>query len=142
MQAENTLQKMKGTESLQTIMRITVGLVGLLTAVIGLGFLIRPVELGELFFVAPTAAQGLATLRGDFPGFFIGASVFALIGAWRADPQPLNVPIVLLAIVLIGRTISIFADGTGPDTFPPMVAEALMIAVLVIARGTFKGKAA
>lgn len=121
-------------------MRITVGLVGVLTIVIGLGFLIRPVDMGALFFVAPTALQGMATLRGDFPGFFIGASVFALLGAWRCDPQPLVVPIVLLGIVFFGRVVSIIADGTGPDTFPPMVAEALMIAVLEIARRTFKDK--
>jgi hypothetical protein len=123
-------------------MRIIVGLVGLLTIIIGLGFVIRPEVMGALFFVKPTALQGLATLRGDFPGFFIGASIFALIGAWGADPRPLNVPIVLLAIVFTGRIVSIIADGTGPDTFPPMVAEALMIAVLVIARSTFKGRTA
>jgi hypothetical protein len=121
-------------------MRILVGLVGLLITVIGLGFLIRPVEMGALFFVAPTALQGMATLRGDFPGFFIGASIFALMGAWRADPRPLVVPIVLLCIVLFGRVVSAVADGVGPDTFPPMVAEALMIAVLEIARRTFKDK--
>lgn len=120
-------------------MRITVGLVGLLTILIGLGFLIRPVEMGALFFVAPTALQGMATLRGDFPGLFIGASIFALMGAWRADPRPLVVPMVLLGIVFCGRVVSVIADGVGPDTFPPMVAEALMIAVLEIARRTFKG---
>jgi hypothetical protein len=123
-------------------MRIIVGLVGLLTVVIGVGFLIRPDIMGAAFFVAPTALQGMATLRGDFPGFFIGASVFALAGAWRADPVPLIVPTVLLAIVLAGRVFSIIVDGIGPDTFPPMVAEALMIAVLVIARGTFRARSA
>jgi hypothetical protein len=121
-------------------MRITVGLVGLLTAAIGLGFLFSPVAFGALFFVEPVGVQGLATLRGDFPGFFIGASIFALVGAYRAEPAPLLVPIVLLAIVLFGRIVSIVADGTGPDTFPPMVAEAVMIAMLEAARRTFKGK--
>lgn len=119
-------------------MRILVGLVGLLTTIIGVGFLIQPEVMAAAFFVKPTALQGMATLRGDFPGFFIGASVFALAGAWKADPRPLLIPLVLLAIVLFGRVVSIVLDGTGPDTFPPMVAEALMIAVLAIARGTFK----
>lgn len=121
-------------------MRITVGLVGLLTVFIGLGFLIRPEQMGAAFFVAPTSLQGMATLRGDFPGFFIGASVFALLGAWRSDPRPLVVPIVLLGIVFFGRVISIIADGIGPETFLPMVAEALMIAILEIARRTFRNR--
>ena len=119
-------------------MRALVGLVGLLTTVIGLGFLVRPEIMATSFFVQPTQLEGLATLRGDFPGFFIGASIFALWGAWKADARPLLVPMVLLAIVLFGRIVSVVVDGTGPNTFPPMVAEALMIAVLAIARGTFK----
>lgn len=123
---------------MRTVMRILVGLVGLLTTIIGLGFLIRPEIMGAQFFVKPTALEGMATLRGDFPGFFIGASVFALLGAWKADARPLIVPLVLLAIVLFGRIVSVVLDGTGPNTFPPMAAEALMIAVLAIARGTFR----
>jgi hypothetical protein len=119
-------------------MRVLVGLVGLLTTIIGLGFLIRPEVMAAQFFVKATQLEGMATLRGDFPGFLIGASIFALWGAWKADARPLIVPLVLLALVLFGRVVSVVLDGTGPNTFPPMVAEALMIAVLAIARGTFR----
>ena len=65
-------------------MRWLIGLVGVFNLILGVGFLLGPVKLGIAFFLAPIGMQGLATLRGDFPGFFIGASWFALYGACYA----------------------------------------------------------
>ncbi len=120
-----------------SVMRIAVGLVGLFNVLLGLGFLLKPVEVAAGFALSPIGIQGLATIRADFPAFFLTGAVFALIGAWRADPRPLLVPLVLLSIALTGRFISIVADGMASTTIPPMVAEALMIAVLLLARRTF-----
>ena len=124
---------------MKTIMRGVIGLVGLFNISIGLLFLLAPAKLGAAFFVSPLGSQGLATLRADFPGFFIGASVFALLGAWRADAGLLKVPLLMLGLALFGRFVSLALDGMGPDAIAPMIVEAVMIGLIILARRSFAG---
>jgi hypothetical protein len=120
-------------------MRIAVGLVGLFNVILGLGFLFSPIQLATRFALSPIGTQGLATIRADFPAFFLTGAIFAMVGAWRADPKPLLVPLVLLSSALAGRLVSIAIDGVVPTTFPPMIAEALMIGIIVLARWALVG---
>lgn len=115
---------------MQIIVRIAIALVGLFNLVIGLGFLIDPARLGTAFFLSTNGIQGLATLRADFTAFFVTGGAFALIGAVRASPQLLRVPLALLGIALFGRFISLAVNGASPVAFSPMIAEAVMIAIL------------
>ena len=123
------------------VFRIVVGAIALFNIAIGLGFLFDPAGLAGQFFLIPDGAQGMATLRADFPGFFITGGTFALIGAVQKDGRALLVPMLLLAIAITGRTVSLLADGTQATAFPPMVAEAVMIIVLALARRSFGGRA-
>jgi hypothetical protein len=111
-----------------------VALVGLFTLVLGLGFLIDPAKLGAKFFIAATSAQGLATMRADFPALFLTGAAFAFLGAWRGRAEPLLVPLTLLSVALAGRFVSLALDGASPDAFPPMIAEGLMVAILLLGR--------
>ncbi len=122
---------------MRTAMRVIIGLIGLFNISIGLGFLLMPAKLGAAFFVSPIGDQGMATLRADFPGFFIGASVFALVGAWRGAARPLLVPMLMLGLALFGRIISLMSEGVLPTSIQPMVAEAVMVALLAIAYRQF-----
>lgn len=122
---------------MRQVMRMVLVVIGLFNIAIGLGFLIAPMQFAEKFFVAPMTVQGMATLRADFPAFFITASVFALYGAWTMRRAPLLVPMALLVIALFGRFVSIALDGMSATTAPPMVAEALMIAALALAYRVF-----
>lgn len=119
-------------------MRVSVGMVGLFNVLLGIGFLFSPLKLAQQFALAPIGTQGLATLRADFPAFFLTGGVFALIGAWRVDPKHLRVPLALLGTALAGRFVGIVIDGTVPATFPPIIAEAFMILVLLAALQAFK----
>jgi hypothetical protein len=121
-------------------MRIAVGAVGLFNALLGLGFLFDPVGLAARFALSPIGAQGLATIRADFPAFFLTGATFALVGAWRADPRPLLVPLLLLGIALFGRCVGVALDGTSSTTLSPMIAEASMIAVLAVGRRVFANR--
>jgi hypothetical protein len=122
---------------MRSIMRVVIGLVGLLNVALGLGFLLAPEKLATAFFLMPVGSQGLASLRADFTGFFIGAAVFALVGAWRADPRPLLVPLVMLGLALTGRAVSLIIDGVGPEAIGPMVIELVMLVLLIGARRSF-----
>lgn len=123
---------------MRQFMRISVGLLGLFNFAIGLAFLFAPAAPAEAFFIAPQGIQGLATLRADMPGFFLTAASLALLGAWRADPRPLAVPLAMLAVALAGRTLSLALDGMASTAFLPMIAETVMIAVLLAARRAFR----
>ena len=119
------------------VMRLIVGLLGLFLAGMGLMFLINPAEMAADFALTPVGSQGLASLRADFTAFFLVGGLFALLGAWRTDPAALKVPILLLAVALFGRTVSLVLDGAGPMAWPPMVAEAVMIAILLLGQRVF-----
>lgn len=119
------------------LLRILVGAIALFNIAIGLMFLANPAGAAVGFFLTPVGSQGLATLRADFPGFFITGGVFALIGAVRGHGQPLQVPLLLLAIALAGRCVSLALDGVAATAYPPMLAEAIMIATLLLARTRF-----
>jgi hypothetical protein len=88
-------------------MQFLIGLVGLLNIVIGLSFLFNPAKMAAEFAISPLGTQGMATMRADFPAFFLTGAVFSLIGAWRADRLPLMVPLMLLTFALLGRFVSI-----------------------------------
>ena len=81
-------------------MRGVLGLAGLFNILIGLGFLFNPTKLAAQFALSPIGIQGLATARADFPAFFLTGGLFALAGAWRTDPKPLIVPLVMLGTAL------------------------------------------
>jgi hypothetical protein len=118
-------------------MQILIGLVGIINVVIGLSFLFNPATMATEFALSPIGTQGMATMRADFPAFFLTGAVFSLIGAWRADRGPLMVPLMLLTLALFGRFLSIVFDGTAPTTFQPMIVEATMVALLVLAIRAF-----
>ncbi len=115
---------------MKTIMRGLVLVLGLFNLVIGLGFLLQPAKLAAAFFLSPVGTQGLATIRADFTGFFIGASLFALYGAWKMRADALLVPMVMLGLALTGRFVSLALDGFAPTAPAPMVIEVIMLAIL------------
>jgi hypothetical protein len=127
---------------MRNVTRAVVGLAGLFNLVLGLGFLIDPAQAGLQFFLLSLGTQGLATMRADFTAFFVTGGTFALIAAWRTWRTPLLVPLMLLSIALGGRVISLIADGAPGKAFLPMIAEALMIAILALGWRYFDAKAA
>ena len=115
---------------MQKLLRGAIGFIGLAMLMIGLGFLFAPVKFGSLFYVEAVGIQGLASMRADFTGFFVGVGVFVLLAAWTEKARPLAVPMLLLGVALFGRSVSLIIDGMGPAAIPPMLAEAVMIGAL------------
>ena len=115
---------------MQGLLRGLIGLIGVFNILIGLGFLFLPAKLAAAVFLTPIGTEGLAALRADFPGFFVGASLFALAGAIRNQAAPLLVPLVMLSIALFGRCVSLVLDGFTATAVPPMVVEVVMITIL------------
>lgn len=110
-----------------------VGIVALLLIGLGLGFILDPAGSGLRFFLSPLGTQGMASLRADFTAFFVVGGAFALYGVARRHRPALLVPIALVGVALLGRAISLVADGAPATAFPPMVVEALMVTLLALA---------
>lgn len=126
---------------MKLIFRLLVALVGIFNVGIGLAFLLRPEETAAGFFVQPDGLLGLASIRADFSAFFAAAGLFSLQGAWRSDPLPLRVPLLLFAVALFGRTVNLVAEGVAPNAFAPMIIEAMMIVIMVGAMLAFRDAA-
>lgn len=106
---------------------------GLFFLVTGMGFLADPVNSGETFGLRAIDADGLVTMRADMTAFFVIAAICMLIGAWRRNGDILLVPAGLFGVALVGRFVSIAADGTEPGFWMPMAVEALTVIVLLVA---------
>ncbi|CAN5260201.1 hypothetical protein BH10PSE14_BH10PSE14_10730 [soil metagenome] len=122
---------------MKNVVRGVVALVGLFNFVLGLSFLLNPAPGAQRFFLTPIGSQGMATIRADFTAFFITGAIFALVGAWRTWRAPLLVPMILLIIAICGRVVSLVLDGAASSAYPPMMVEAVMIAVLALGWRSF-----
>ncbi len=74
---------------------------------------------------------GRANLRADVGGIFLGIGLFAIIAAWQQSRIWLTATILLVSGALMGRFISVAIDGYSPRVGPPMVIEAIVIAILL-----------
>lgn len=106
---------------------------GLFYFVTGLGFLVDPVNSGATFGLTASGADGLSTMRADMTAFFVVAATCMLFGAWRRNGDVLLVPAGLFGIALLGRIVSVAADGTEPGFWLPMAVEAITVVVLLVA---------
>ena len=123
---------------MKSIARGLVLILSLFNLVIGLGFLLQPAKLAAAFYLSPVGTQGLATIRADFTGFFIGASLFALYGAWKMRADALLVPMVMIGLALTGRFVSLALDGMAPTAPAPMVIEVIMLTILFVGYRAFQ----
>lgn len=106
---------------------------GLFYLVTGLGFLVDPVNSGTTFGLKAAGPDGLSTMRADMTAFFVIGAVCMLFGAWRRNGDVLLVPAGLFGIALLGRIVSVAADGTEPGFWLPIAVEAVTVIVLLVA---------
>lgn len=73
---------------------------------------------------------GRANLRADVGGLFLGIGALTLFAAIRQHRGALIAAMVLLIATLAGRFVSIAIDGFSPPVAPPIIVEAVLIAIL------------
>ena len=124
------------------IARILAALAAIFGLVLGLGFLVDPVRFGTAFFLSPNGIPGLAVLRADMCAFFLTGGLLAAAAALRQNAALLIAPILLFAIAITGRTVSLIIDGVTPGAFVPMAVEGFFVISLLYAYRTFAGSRA
>jgi hypothetical protein len=105
---------------------------GIVSTLIGLGFLFMPDSTGAEFALLADGAAGLAVLRADMTAFFIVAGVCMIWGAWRRNGELLLVPAALFGIAFAGRLLTVIVEGPWPQFWAPMLAEAAAVAVTLL----------
>jgi ribonuclease Z len=127
------MKNILGTDRVESLLRILSGIIGFIFLMMGLGFLILPeVFATTLFFADTVRAVGINSLRGDFGALFLGMSCFCLLGVFSAHRWLLQVPIVFLALVILGRLTSFVVDDLPMVMAGTLVSELMFLTVLIL----------
>jgi ribonuclease Z len=93
------------------LLRLAALLVALLFTVVGLGYWVAPEEAARWFGIDGVAGAGLANLRADLGGLFLGLAVLTAAGAWMKRRPGLIAAAVILGAVILGRAVGALAGG-------------------------------
>lgn len=119
---------------MKLVLRIVLGLAGLVFVVMGLAFWANPATPAARLGIETASALGTSSLRADMAAFFGVAGGLTLLAAVRANARLLTAPLLMIAIALTGRIITVIVDGYTPDMMQPMVIEAILLALLAAGR--------
>ncbi|KAF0175581.1 MAG: hypothetical protein IV086_17465 [Hyphomonadaceae bacterium] len=119
---------------MRTVLRLLVGIVGLLCLLIALAVWANPAGPAAKFGLDLIGGLGRASMRADFAGFFAGAGILALAAALRRDARLLTAPLLLVCVALAGRVLTAGMDGFTTDMAAPMAVETVLIVVLGVGR--------
>lgn len=121
------------TPRVEVALRVLAAGVGFLFLLMGLGFLVMPEVLTTALLAAePARAVGINSLRGDFGGLFLGLSLFTLVGTSTRHHWLLLVPIVFLALIVMGRLISLVVDDLPLVAKGALASELAFLAILAL----------
>ncbi len=116
------------------VLRLAVGLTGLFLLAIGISAFLDPVGTGAKLGLAGLGSLGLATLRADLGAFFVGGGALAIAAAVRRAPLLLTAPVLSIGLALTGRFLALALTPFDHAMVPPMVAEAVMVAIFAAGR--------
>ncbi len=114
---------------MRTVLRLGAGLLGILFLLIGAGFLLNPTAAAGGFGISPIGNQGLATLRVDMASLFAALGILFAWGSYKADRRALDFAAGLMALALVGRTLSLVLDGTYEGWWQPGLVEVAGLAI-------------
>ncbi len=116
------------------IARILVGLMAAFFFAMGLLFWFQLDNQAAGFAIAAVNDLGRASIRADFGSFFLSVGLFCGYASWKRCGAAALAAAVLFGLALLGRLLTIALEGTAPGAVPPMVVEAISVAILLWAR--------
>ena len=115
-----------------TIVRIVLLGLGVLTLPLAAGFLLAPARVALRLGLEPTGPVGLSTLRGDFFALFLMFGLTAIYASVRNRSDVLIIPMIMIAVIILGRLFSAVVDGSGPEALPLLAVEVVMLAIVFL----------
>jgi hypothetical protein len=119
---------------MKLVLRIVLGLAGLLFVVMALAFWADPATPAARLGIEAANALGTSSLRADMAAFFGVAGGLTLLAAVRSNARLLTAPLLMIAIALTGRIITVIVEGYTPEMMQPMVIEAVLLGLLAAGR--------
>ncbi len=123
------------------VTRILIGAAGLLFVVLALGFWFNTTGSAADVGLIDLNLNGKATVRADMAGYFIVGGGIALYSAIKQNAAYLWPTLLLLAAAFVGRTLTLILDGATLESIPPMVIEAVLIALILYAQRNWNKEA-
>lgn len=121
------------------VMRLLVGLIGLLSVVSAAQHWFNTGAVMAERGIAAASAMGRANIRADIGGIFLAIGVFAIIAAIRQSRDCMAGALILVASALTGRLISLAIDGMAAGFTEPIIIETAVIAIFAAAWRVWRG---
>jgi ribonuclease Z len=117
---------------MKTISRILVSLAALTFLAVGLEFWVAPEQAAQQFGIEVIRGDGMVNVRADLGGLFIGLGLLCGAGAWTLRRGGLNAASVVLAAVVVGRSVGWLVDGRVAIGARELVIELIALAALAM----------
>ena len=122
---------------MKTIGRLLVSLAALTFLAVGLEFWIVPEQAAQQFGLEAIRGQGLVNVRADLGGLFIGVALLCGAGAWTRRRPGLIAASVILAAVVVGRTVGWIVTGGAELGVRELAIELVaLLGLVLLARST------
>ena len=118
---------------MQRVLKILVGVIGVLLALIGLQWMFTPGSAAEQFGLTLSGLSGLSTARADLGGLFVASAAMCFLGLRPGAGAWLHAVAVVMVCIAVGRAIGLVVDGFQVGTLAVTVLELVMAGVLVAA---------
>ncbi len=110
--------------------KIPAALVALAMGISAIQWLINPAAAAESLGMPLLSGLGLSSQVGDFSAFFVGTTVFCLLGLIRNNPTWLYSAALLLAMAAVFRTTTWLFHGA--SLAAPLIAVEIILAGLAL----------
>lgn len=127
---------------MKTIIRALVGVSGALSCLMALAlWLSMDALLPRMGIQMSDLADGLvgrATVRADIAGLFGGMGLAMLIASLRQSRAWTEAALLFVSIAFTGRLVGLALDGAPAAVIPPIVVEAIAVALLASYRARLR----
>jgi hypothetical protein len=122
-----------GIASISRISRVIVALAALFFAGVGLELWVAPERAAHRLGVEAVRESGVATLRADLGGLFVGLALLCGIAVGTRRRSWTTAAVLVLGAIVIGRSIGLVSSGRVGDEPIELAIELGVIAALLTA---------
>lgn len=119
---------------MKLLLRVLAGAAGLVGILIALATWANPAGPPATLGLQGVGGLGEATIRADVAGFFGAFGILALAGAVRSEARLFTAPLLMIAIALAGRLLTVAMSGYEPSMALPMIIEVALLVIFAAGR--------
>ena len=121
---------------MKILAKVLPGILALAFLGLGLLFMFNPAATVERLQLAPQALDGWANIRSVNGGLFVGMAMLLIHGLLKGEGMPIRMVGILLAIIALGRIVSLVLDGFAGHLIAPIVVEIVLVAICLFSAKT------